>query len=201
MPELADSRAVAATVFSWLDAEHHAETAALAVGWQATELDLARWTMMVHGIGPLLYKRVHNSPLWPTLPDPLKSYLAEHYRLNRERVLAFKQELCTLLQAAAEEDISRIPLKGSPLVFEYYEDPGLRPMADLDILARAKDLPRLDEILQRVGYEIDEEHITSRHRNYALARFGRAAVHMDGEHPENPHPTLAVIRCHRPGHR
>jgi hypothetical protein len=45
-----------------------------------------------------------------------------------------------------------IPLKGPALGEALYDDPGLRPFTDLDLLVRKPDVPRAVELLARLGY-------------------------------------------------
>lgn len=183
-------REVSEAIFSWLDAVPPERTTVLAAqtaGWQEVELRAARWTMLVHGIAPLLYTRLHDTPAWSSIPQPLQSYLVDQYGLNRERNALLMQELRAILQSANDCDLQVMPLKGCALVYHYYDDPALRPMADLDLLVKRADLQRVDRLLAGLGYEPTLAQTTARHMSYFLTRFGRKAVSTQGEHPQNPH--------------
>lgn len=152
--------------------------------WRASDWDAARWAIRVHGIAPLLYRRLADAGQLERLPDSLRVYLTEQYELNAQRVAAMQAGLTALLQVAAQAGVALIPLKGSALVFHYYADPALRPMSDLDVLARPEDEARLVQILAGLGYYAAER--TPRHRSFVLGAPAAQIVYADGEHPDNP---------------
>jgi hypothetical protein len=77
-----------------------------------------------------------------------------------------------------------VPLKGSLLALLHYDDPALRPMADLDLLVRPTDEDRVADFARDCGYV----PFRRRERHLVLSRGGRQ--HSDvvrlGEHPDNP---------------
>ena len=60
--------------------------------------------------------------------------------------------LAALLDAFDGAAIPVIPLKGPHLAEALWEDPGLRPFTDLDLLVRRADVPRAVELLGTLGY-------------------------------------------------
>jgi hypothetical protein len=91
-------------------------------------------------------------------------------------------DLGAILRAASDADIAVLPLKGAVLAEQYYGEPGLRPMADIDLLVRPEQASRLDAVMAGLGFTLAEE--TPRHRDYR--RPDERVVSWDGEHPDNP---------------
>jgi hypothetical protein len=76
-----------------------------------------------------------------------------------------------------------MPLKGSILAATVYEQPGLRPMADLDLLVRPEDFERGATLLGRLGYEREVAHW--KHTEFSRPE-NRQVVSTTSEHPDNP---------------
>ncbi len=171
-------------ICGWLADLAPGALAAQVVGWDDAAWEDARWAIQVHGIGPLLHHALASRPDAAALHPHLLSYLAEQHRLCGERVALLLGELAELLRACAAEGIALLPLKGALLAPHYYPSPGLRPMNDLDILARPEDEPRLLALLERLGFQL----IARSWKHVMLARpDGRGPiVSWEGEHPANP---------------
>jgi hypothetical protein len=79
------------------------------------------------------------------------AYWSAHFR---NRLLL--EELRTLLNVAGEAGIDVIPLKGARLAPHGYPTPVLRPLSDLDLLVRPRDVGRMAALLRERGYaEVD----------------------------------------------
>ncbi len=87
-----------------------------------------------------------------TLDNLFESY-ARVSRLN-QRALA---QLGGAAAAFKQNRIDFVLLKGADLVSRLYGVRGLRPIADVDLLVRERDLPVIDQILAALGYhqEVD----------------------------------------------
>ena len=168
----------------WLAGLAPGALAAQVAGWDDTAWDDARWAIQVHGIGPLLHHALAGRPDAAALHPRLRGYLADQHRLSGERVALLLGELAELLRACCAAGIPVLPLKGALLATHYYPAPGLRPMNDLDLLARPEDEPRLLGVLEQLGYQL----IARSWKHVMLARpDGRGpVVSWQGEHPANP---------------
>jgi hypothetical protein len=171
-------------VASWLTEPATHDLAAQVAGWDDSAWQAARWAIQVHGIGPLLHRTFAGQPGAEALHPQLRCYLAEQYRLSGERVALLLGELAELLHACSRAGIDVLPLKGALLAAHYYAEPGLRPMNDLDLLARPEDEPRLVALLTQLGYQ----PVARSWKHFELARpEGRGpVVSWEGEHPANP---------------
>jgi len=71
--------------------------------------------------------------------------------LRNERIRAQAEEVAAVLNAAGIEPIL---LKGGVTLFDtLYEDPGMREMADLDVLVPPADFEKAESALRAVGFE------------------------------------------------
>jgi hypothetical protein len=182
---LSRARTVSETVFGWLRNVQAGELAGQVAGWGKEQWEAARFALQVHGIAPLLYHTLRPNLAWSELSPLIKIYLAEQYQLNQQRVTILVAELEAILKSAHQAGIALLPLKGAVLVTHYYEDPALRPMADLDFLIQPADQGRLASLLGELGYR----QILSppRHQRYILARRSLRVASTQGEHTENPY--------------
>lgn len=156
--------------------------AAETAGWGPAEWARARAAALVHGVAPLLAERLAGTPAWAALDPGLRGYCAAQLDLNRRRVALLLADLAEILAAARGAGVDVLPLKGAALLAAYYADPAVRPMADLDLLARPADEPRLAAALAAIGYRLLEDK--PRHRSYHRGAWRIASY--DGEHPDNP---------------
>jgi hypothetical protein len=157
---------ISAIVASWLTEPGHQPLAPQVAGWDESDWQAARWAVQVHGIGPLLDRAAEGWPDAEALHPALRGYLAE------------------ILRACEQEQIAVLPLKGSLLATVYYDEPGLRPMNDLDLLVRPADEQRMLALLARLRYQ----PIARSQKHIMLARpeAQGPVVSYTGEHPDNP---------------
>ena len=136
-------------------------------------------------LAPMLYYIINKSPVFKTLniehrtlnlfvsdeiKDKLKSLCNQYLVQN---MIQFK-ELDTILNAFEKEGIDLIQLKGAWIAKNYYPDPALRPMGDLDLLVRKEDMKRAKECLMNIGYALaegpDEETFEKRHFHFSYVK-------------------------------
>ena len=134
----------------------------------------------VHGVAPLLHQKLDDAP-W--LDSSIRGWLAEQYDFNEQRIAKMHGELKQILAAFAQQKIPLMPLKGSILSAGYYDAPGQRPMADLDLLIQARDFETGAHLLRQLGYERDVVHW--KHTEFSKPG-NRQVVSSTCEHPDNP---------------
>lgn len=101
------------------------------------------------GVLPLLYAAL--AP-YPWLPEPARARLREAYTSTTLHNRLFLHELSRVLPLLNGHGVDVILLKGVALVAGLYGDPGLRPMADLDLLVRPAAAATAMAVLQAAGY-------------------------------------------------
>jgi hypothetical protein len=144
--------------------------------WNEFEWDIARAVATMQGVSGLLADRLRWSG-----PSEWRGFLqvqSEQCALRDQRIA---QTIDAVDTVTARAGIPVVGLKGTALRAHRLFAPGARPMGDIDLLARAADLPALAAALARCGYV--EEFTSRRHVVFDLpARSG--AIEF-GEHVDN----------------
>jgi hypothetical protein len=107
-----------------------------------------RW----HRIGPVLYQRSKESGELDRQPLWFSTFLKQSFIHTTAQNLAIESEMTAVVQALHEAGVPVVLLKGAALMRTAYEQIGLRPMVDVDLLVRAEDLYKASVAISRVGY-------------------------------------------------
>ena len=102
-----------------------------------------------HGVAPLLHYRLRQLGMAP--PSAVAETLKQAYQESVVRNMRLYQQLCKLLRLLREKNIAVIVLKGAYLAEAVYDDIGLRPMGDVDLLVKKDDLLRVEQELLALG--------------------------------------------------
>lgn len=172
------------TIVQWLNAPEATEP-----GWSSAEWATFKVVCRVHGVAPLLHTKL-NAALW--LSDEMRQWLAGQYHFNRQRIATMHRELAEILALFAANDMPLMPLKGSILSVEFYDDPACRPMADLDLLIRPDDFTGATDLLGQLGYQPNVAHW--KHTEFSRPE-NRRVVSVECEHPENPRKLEIHLHC------
>ena len=106
----------------------------------------------IQQLAPLLYQRLVKDRKKEGLPDEVARVLQEsYYRCLRRNLLKFN-ELHKVLLEFQKNGIPILLLKGSYLAKFIYQNIGLRPMVDLDLMVERDHLQPALEILRKLGY-------------------------------------------------
>lgn len=108
----------------------------------------ARW----HGIEPLLYLGLKDSHEACHIPADVLARLGSSYYRALASNMALYDELKRILKLFNHEGLDVVLLKGAALAKTVYRNAALRPMTDIDILVRKKELPRAEILLNELGY-------------------------------------------------
>ena len=107
------------------------------------------------GVAPLLHDWLRRHPD-VAVDAAFAERLHEQYWSGHFRNRLLLEELRRVARAAAERGIEIMPLKGAHLAGRLYPAPALRPLSDLDLLTRPRDVERMGALLQSMGYlEVD----------------------------------------------
>ncbi|HVT56920.1 MAG TPA: nucleotidyltransferase family protein [Thermoanaerobaculia bacterium] len=158
--------------------------------WSSGRWGLCRQAAHVHGVAPLLARRLCGLAAWSG--HPACRWLADQHDANRRRLARMHGELRMLLARFDEAGVAVVPLKGALLTVRFYSEPGDRPMADFDLLLRPADLERGGELLSSLGYE----KVAHSSRHALFERPGeRTPADSSCEHPDNPRPVELHASC------
>lgn len=132
---------------------------ATTLDWPALDgLARAEW------LAPLVYRAVQGHDL---VPPELEEAWRNLYFASLKRNLLLLHELDILVHGLQGAGVAPILLKGAALIKTVYDDPGTRPMDDVDLLLREDDVRTALRVLQALGYATDEP----------FAYFGEAPAH------------------------
>lgn len=106
------------------------------------------------GLAPLVYHAITQAQFGVGSEVQARKFYYLYHLTRRRNARAYGQlrEVLLGLRAAG---IEAIVLKGAALAAEVYQDSGLRPFADMDILVRRRDLQRAHDILRDLGYRLN----------------------------------------------
>ncbi len=127
------------------------------------------WRMILpmaeaEGVAPLLWWKLRawgtqsDTEAFPAGVRTLVTALAPAYYETLAHNTLLLQALERILKAFQEAGIEVIVLKGAALAQTVYEDIGLRPMNDLDLLVRPKSLRKAVKVLQGLGFAPLKHH-------------------------------------------
>ena len=97
---------------------------------------------------PLLYRNLRSLGV----QDPLMSKLKRAYQSTWYRNQIRFRDMGKVLSSFHEVGIQTMVLKGVALALLHYEDPGLRPMGDGDVLVLTEQAPEAVELLASLGW-------------------------------------------------
>lgn len=174
--------------------------------WQALA-SLARR----QGLAPLLYWRLRPDHLrWP-VPESILQALQQDYNQTFSQNLKIFQALEQVLARLGQSRTLAIPLKGVFLTERVYQNLGLRPMSDIDLLLPRDQLSRAIQVLQELGYQppypLDlEQECRTRHALPTFSLPGQPGapafdLHWTLAPPDSPFqvPIQALWQRARPG--
>jgi hypothetical protein len=136
-----------------------------------------------HGMAPLLY--VHLRDAGVQLPLAVRRELQGRYLRHRHANQVRTRVLREILQLYERAGIPVLVLKGGALMHLVYQEPGLRPMSDLDILVRGSDLWRARDLLTELGFNAppaQRSALPHRHLGMAVLRTDHLDVHVEIHH-------------------
>jgi hypothetical protein len=111
--------------------------------WELVLQRAARWRL-----APLVYVNVRQAVPFSQVPEPVTSQLRSYCHRATIRSVAWRKLLRAALQRLSAADVPVIVLKGAALSALVYPSPALRPMGDIDLLVRRRDLGRADELVR-----------------------------------------------------
>jgi hypothetical protein len=113
-------------------------------------------TAFRHNVTPILFHTL--KPFFPVIniSDQFKNKLRICYFYSSARNLRLIQQLLQIIAILNREGIPLILLKGAHLANLVYENSALRPMSDIDLLAKKGDLPKIHRLLLANGFRNSE---------------------------------------------
>ncbi len=152
----------------------------------------------MQGVGPYLHRSLIASQPTVRLPEFFTLYLEQEYHNNLARNRLIYSDLAAILAAANRDDIEIMPLKGVLLAQQFYPDPALRPMADIDILVRPEHRTADGQLLTNLGYRLETSMPPDFYRDKFINPGGDKIANLNGESPDNPRAVEVHHMVRRP---
>ncbi|HUD71583.1 MAG TPA: nucleotidyltransferase family protein, partial [Dongiaceae bacterium] len=157
--------------------------AALRGGDPGGAIEVARLDLLLrhYECGGWLHAR-RSAPGARALPEPWRQAAARAHRktvVDSLVALGVGGEVTALLTAAR---IPVILLKGASYLGELYDDPGERPLVDLDLLVAPRDVAAVAARLKQAGFAVLETHESphvAEYRRFEMARPGPAPCRVE----------------------
>lgn len=105
-----------------------------------------------HGILPLLFKTVKETGFSNSVPPEILEKLQIGYLTTLMKNKTLLNDLKPVLKTFYAAEIPVILLKGAALCLTTYEDIALRPLGDVDILVKKKDVTKACDLLESQGF-------------------------------------------------
>lgn len=128
--------------------------------WSQEHWIVARAVAAMHGVGPLLARRLY----WRG-PAEWCAFLEQQFEATRVRHARIAALQKALDRAACSAGFAAIALKGAALHALRVYQPGERPMADFDVLVQPHDAPAAMRAIESLGYR--ELYVSWKERVYA----------------------------------
>jgi hypothetical protein len=106
----------------------------------------------LHDLDAYLFPAVSVWPEGPRPPPPLLEDARQAFRVRAVAAVRTNRQLGALLGALRAAGVAAIPLKGSWLAEQVYDDIVCRPMNDIDVLVRPADAAAAGRALEAAGY-------------------------------------------------
>lgn len=173
-----------------VDLDQRAADAIRAACRQQPDWDKTIREAELHGMAPYLHMRIGQAGA--EIPAESRKKLAalafRHTDASRIRTRALL-EIC---QQLSGQGIDVLVLKGAALAHLIYERPGLRPMSDIDLLARPDQVDHAAAIVAELGYHASDSDATPADHHH-LPTVSRTAdglrvsieLHHDALAPDN----------------
>jgi hypothetical protein len=110
-------------------------------------------TAVQNDVGPIVRVQLQKAGVWDQVPSWAARQLEQEYYRVGVRNTRYFAELGRLLDSLHQCGINVIVLKGAALAEAVWKNIALRPMGDIDLLAREDDLDGTDRVLRRLGYD------------------------------------------------
>jgi len=143
-------------------------------------------TSTQHETLPLVYYNLNKLAFQNIIPETIFLTMRDYYYINLKRNLVFEKEILTILALADQDKTDIIPFKGFSLIYTVYHNPGLRIMADVDILTKEDELSKIKYILYNLGYRDNDKKVWHYNEQFEIIFTKKLALN-----------TFIAIEAHR----
>ena len=105
---------------------------------------------MLTGAGPLVGLLVERAAA--DASPPVAAVLAEHLAQGRARIARMRRGLVPALEALRDAGIQPVVMKGMHTAFTHFDDPGARPISDVDLIVAPGEVAAAERALVAAGF-------------------------------------------------
>lgn len=130
-----------------------------------------------HRLLPLLYENLSRLGIEAERLTKYKQVYRFYWYKNQQ----ISRKIFPVLRLFDDEKIDYQLLKGVPLAYQYYTNPGLRPFGDIDILVRPNEVKRLLSELRSMGFSpiVDYPEAVMQEIRHAIDLIDKAGLKID----------------------
>ncbi len=121
-------------------------------GYTGNDWEVVLGSAVRFGVAPIVYQTLKPFHAELTIPEVVWEKLRSIYYSSAVRNMRLYSELMRIIAVLNSKEIAVILLKGAHLAETVYGNIALRPMSDVDVLAREEDLSRVHQVLIEQGY-------------------------------------------------
>ena len=119
---------------------------------------ITNWKLVIslavqNGLIPLLHEKLNLHQLNYLIPSEILNLLKKRFLTSTKHLLSIEAGLIKIHSAFLSKGIDFIVLKGLTHSYNLYEEPNLRPMFDLDILVKEKDIEQALYAVLELGFK------------------------------------------------
>jgi hypothetical protein len=116
------------------------------------------------GMGPALGRWIERGLITASVAPA--ALFAEHVITGRNRAARIEREVLPAIDALLARNITPVVLKGFHTGRTYFDEPGVRPMADVDLLVAPSEVAAAEDALQSVGFRPNSEALRPYKRDW-----------------------------------
>lgn len=149
-----------------------------------------------HGVAALLYQKLANLKSLHLIPDEVIGLFKQHYFKTIAKNTVLNESLRILAKEASKKNIDLLLLKGISLINSIYQDIGIRPMSDMDILVKTENVPLISNILESLNYgtnPIVKSKLVGQVEHFHLPAFISKSNHVMVELHTHIHPEKSPL--------
>ena len=115
--------------------------------WEGVAEDAAE-----QGVSGFLYKHVRDRETELRIQPEILGRLRKDYVSNQAVYLRYLHGALPIFKQLSQQGIPFFIYKGCSLIERYYRDPGLRPISDIDLVMKVKDISSASKIIEEHGF-------------------------------------------------
>ena len=143
------------------------------------------------GMGPLVGRWIEEGLV--TTENGPAAFFAEHLMNGRSRAPRIEREVLPAIDALLARNIIPVVLKGFHTARTYFDEPGVRPMADVDLLVHPAEVANAEDALRSVGFRPNSE-VLRPYSETGSARVSKTASTRSSDQTRDPNGRSSCTR-------